>query len=56
MVRRARTGDTVLVKSREMTWTQHCHGGWVGEEVKTAEKNYISPFFDLTAVYFLKMK
>jgi hypothetical protein len=28
MIRQARTGDTVVVKSREMTGRTHCRGGW----------------------------
>jgi hypothetical protein len=47
MIRQARTGDAVLVKSRKMTGRTHKHsrGGWGEEGEKTTENKivYIGP-------------
>jgi hypothetical protein len=44
MDRQARTGDTVLVMSREITGTSHPLPWWLGEgEVKTTENKIYWP-------------
>jgi hypothetical protein len=44
MIRQARSRDTVLVKSREMTLPKHYRGGGLGERGKDDRKQkYIGP-------------
>ncbi len=45
MIRQARTGDIVLVKSRKMTVRTQTQPSWLGVEgIKTTGKKYTGPF------------